>query len=127
MDLTMQWKQALKSKGFHVEHALTVDSALAHCAQTQFDAVICDIFLHDELGQQAPRAGYTLLSYLRNPALNSGHTWGTTVPILVVTGTPLVLGFDVLAFTKKLGADAFMHKPFKASELVDQVLALLPT
>ena len=125
LDLARQWAQALRELGVHVEHVWSVEAAEAACAETRFDVVVCDVFVQGPEGKFVPRGGYTLISYLRHPALEKTPTWGKGVPIIVVTGSPKAHGFDALAFAKGLGADVGLRKPLTPEALVMEVFAFL--
>ncbi len=125
IDLARQWMLTLRNEGLTINHALTVEEALAYCASTQYDAVVSDIFLHDATGKPLPRGGYTLINYLRNTGLKKMPEWYATVPIVAVTGSPIIQGFDALALAKGMGATALMRKPFKPIDLVEKLVAIL--
>lgn len=125
MDLARQWTQILEKNSMSVKHAMTVDAAETYCSQIKFDVIIIDVFIKDPSGNLVPRAGYTLLSYMRNTSLEKIPKWGGTVPIIVVTGSPTVNGYDPLSYAMSMGANGTLRKPFKPEELYFKILILL--
>ncbi len=128
LDLARQWTKYFEEKNMIVNHALSVDEAIAYCNQTEYDAIILDIFLKDSEGKLIPRAGFTLLSYIRNSSLEKVPQWGVTVPIIVVTGTANNLGFDPLKNAKSVyssEATDVLRKPFKPEVLYSKLTQMI--
>lgn len=125
MDLAKQWIFALRQKNMIVKHATTVDAALEFCKKTAFDAIILDVFLQDEFGNFLPKAGYTLLSYLRNTSLQKTPEWGGTVPVLAVTGSPVIMGYDILSYAKSMNAQGTLRKPFTTDVLYETLIDII--
>lgn len=125
LDLARQWKYAFEPEGVDTVHAWSVDAVLSLCQSARYDAIVCDLFLEDPLGKPIPRAGITLLNYLKYPSLHGLPSWTRSVPIVAVTGSPKTRGFDVLALADGTGASAVMRKPFKPAALVQQVLSMI--
>lgn len=125
IDLALQWVKVFKDQGMVVEHATTVDEAIIYCKQKEFDAVVLDIFVLDSDGNFVPRAGFTLLSYLRSRALGKIPEWGLKVPVLAVTGAKSVMGYDALIYAESMGATSTLRKPFKPDVLYSKILELI--
>lgn len=125
IDLAKQWTAALEKKNMQVAHAMTVDSALEFCNLRKFDAIILDVFLQDQYGNFLPKAGYTLLSYLRNTSLDKAPEWGATIPVLAVTGSPVIMGYDILSYAKSLKAQGTMRKPFSIDVLYESLINII--
>lgn len=128
IDLASQWMHFFRKEGMTVRHAMTVDEAVIHCNQINFDAIVLDIFLKNSEGKLMPRAGITLLSYIRNTSLEKIPKWGATVPIVIVTGASAKLGFDPLLNAKSIGGSRsteVLRKPFKPIVLHDMLMDLI--
>jgi len=122
--LALEWKEALRENGIHSEHAWEVGNALNLCKQQKFDAIICDVFIKDNFGKLRTEAGLTLISSLRNQ-LKGGPQWGRSVPILAVTGSPKLFGFNVLDNIRSMGISFTMRKPFTPNRLVETVREII--
>jgi DNA-binding response OmpR family regulator/signal transduction histidine kinase/CHASE3 domain sensor protein len=97
---------SLPDAGYHVQTAIEAQAALEAVAQQPPDIILLDIML--------PGAdGFTLCKQLRE--------W-TSVPIIMLTARAaekdVVLGLQ-------LGADDYITKPFRASELIARIEAVL--
>jgi|GEM_PF-1452047 len=122
--LALEWEEALGENGIHTEHAWDVDEAISLCNQKKFDVIICDVFIKDKDGKHKDEAGLTLLVRLRRQ-LKNAPSWGRDVPILVVTGSPINFGFDVLDNIKTMGTSLTMRKPFRPKELVKKIQEII--
>lgn len=125
LDLADQWKSALQKKGMDIKHASNVDAALHYCNQIQFDAIILDVFIKDVNGNLIPKAGYTLLGYLRNTSLEKVPLWGGTVPVLAVTGSPVIMGYDILSYARSMDVQGTLRKPFSTEMLHSKLIGIL--
>ena len=128
IDLASQWAQFFKREGITVRHAMTVDEAVTYCNQIEFDAIVLDIFFKNSAGKLMPRAGITLLSYIRNTSLEKIPKWGATVPVVAVTGATAKMGFDPLLNAKSIGgyrSIEVLRKPFKPIVLHDVMIDLI--
>ncbi len=125
MDLATQWATSLRERGMDVDHAMSVDEAVEYCNQKQYDALVIDVFVEDEEGNFLPKAGYTLLSYLRNTSLEKVPKWSGEVPVLSVTGSQVIMGYDILDYAKSLGANATLRKPFSTEELYLRIVEII--
>ena len=125
MDLSRQWKAALKQKGLHVVHTFDLDAAIEFCRQTQFDVIICDLYIKNTSGQLIPKAGISLISYLRNHTLKQLPDWTAEVPIIVVSGAQVVNQFDSLKTGLVSGGTMALRKPFSNEKLVETVFQFL--
>lgn len=119
IELALDWKSEFSANGIAVEHAWDLDNAMSLCCKKKFDAIICDVFIRDGSGKYQDKAGFSLISHLRY-TINGAPTWGVDVPIIVVTGAPVLVGFDVLTFTESMNTVG-MRKPFSPSDLVEKV------
>jgi two-component system, chemotaxis family, chemotaxis protein CheY len=102
---------ALKSRGYGVTAAADGVEALEALERGRFDLIVLDINM--------PRLdGLSLLKILRERA-----EW-QTVPLLVLTTEGQDADRDR---AMALGATGYMRKPFKPTELLDRVEAMLKT
>lgn len=125
IDLRRQWTEALKRKGLQVEHTFDLDAAIEFCRHIQFDVIICDLFIKNTSGEFIPKAGVSLISYLRNNTLKQLPDWTAEVPIIVVTGAQVVNQFDSLKAGLVSGGTIGLRKPFTNQKLVDTVCEFL--
>jgi len=124
IQLVQEWKQELKKNDIHFDHSWDVENAIQLCSQKKYNAIICDVFIKDEAGNLKNEAGVTLINYMRYQ-LKGAPKWGKTVPFLVVTGSPVIEGFDILTLLKSMGTSLTMRKPFSPSTLVNRVLEII--
>ncbi|MEX1275438.1 MAG: response regulator [Bacteroidota bacterium] len=99
----------MTEEGFEVRKALSAEEALVVCKEYIPDIIICDI----KMGEMD---GLTMLEELRNdPRLKDE-------PFIFLTGLD---SFGTKEKAKKLGANAYITKPFDIDDLVATVRKLL--
>lgn len=103
-------RHALQAEGFEVTTAASGSEAMARMKERLFDLVVLDLIMPEKDGIQ------TLLE-LR--ALEPG------LPVIVMSGGPLLGGGDFLPLARQLGARAALRKPFLYHELMDSVRGAL--
>ncbi len=101
----------MQDEGFEVRKALSAEDALVVCREYIPDIIICDI----KMGEMD---GLTMLGELRDdPRLSNA-------PFIFLTA---IDSFGTKDKAKKLGANAYITKPFDVDELVATVKKLLAT
>ncbi len=121
LDLVQQWRAAINALGIVAETASRrVDAELA-CASTRYDLVIIDIFIRSPEGELTGDGGFTFIAHLRSPALAQTPEWGRTVPIIAVSGSERMHGFDALDHARHMGATVALRKPISPHELAQLV------
>jgi DNA-binding NtrC family response regulator len=94
-------QKTLEREGHTVEGAGDVDSAVRAAAQHAFDLIVCDY-------RMPGKTGLDLLAELQRE--------GSQVPVLMISA---FADADTEATAKRLGARAFLKKPFRRQELLD--------
>lgn len=117
--LARQIEQALAQEGYSPLVAARDDQALEHLAAERLDMVILDVMLpRDE------DAGYSLCKFIRRGGVGGALAAVKHVPIIMITSRnedeERQAGYDA-------GADCYLTKPFRMSELLDRVAELLRT
>ncbi len=95
----------LTKQNYEVEVARNGQSAIELLSQNEFDAVITDL-------EMPQLSGYDLIEHIR-----SDKRWDN-LPVIVLTGRA---GKNIEQQTRKLGADDFVVKPFKETELLNKL------
>ncbi len=95
----------LKKQDFEVELAKNGQTAIELLSQREFDVVITDL-------EMPQLSGYDLIEQIRGDA-----RWDS-LPVIVLTGRA---GKNIEQHSLKLGADEFVIKPFKESELLGKI------
>lgn len=106
-DLCNVMVRIFQSSGFIVYGSYSGQTALDEMSRQQFDLVITDI-------RMPGMDGLELLAEIR--------TRYQDIPVVLITGN---LEIDYQDRLKNTGADAVLHKPFKAEELIETVIQLL--
>lgn len=126
LDLALQWRTAFEQADVEVVLTSSRVEAQRVCEQEQFDALIIDIFLRGFDGSLVGDGGLTLINHLRLPPLAETTAWTVTAPIIAVTGSGNIMGFDAIEYAIDLGATIGLRKPIASEQLVSELLALLP-
>ena len=103
----------LDEAGYHVVLAMEPDRALALCNEIKFDAVLCDLYLLEDLSipnKASITTGMDVILRLRDK-----HP---RVPIIAMSGN---LAGTSLERLKKLGLSGTLSKPFTPSELLEVI------
>ncbi len=93
--------EVLNGFGFQVQIATTVERALAYLAERTPDLIMTDITMPEQDG----------LALIRNLRIRPG--W-CTIPTVIVSALPRG---EVISLTERIGADAFLGKPFSIRKL----------
>jgi CheY-like chemotaxis protein len=103
-------KTFLEEEGFSVHMCSKMEDAVDILNRTRIDIVLSDVIIESK----DAKTGYHILKYIRNtPELRN-------IPVIIMTNRR---GSDTAAGTaRRLGANAFLKKPFKMNELT-QLLA----
>lgn len=132
-DLLNQWALAFSGVGAEVARSASRSEAEALLNETEFDALVTDIFVETGGGVVSGEGGLLLIGHVRNPGLGFTPDWAKTMPIVAVTATQASRvthaqtspTFDPLNFASGGGADNTMRKPFEPQELVTLVIRLI--
>jgi chemotaxis protein histidine kinase CheA/ActR/RegA family two-component response regulator len=95
----------LKKQDYEVELAKNGQTAIELLSQREFDAVITDL-------EMPQLSGYDLIEQIR------GDSRWDSLPVIVLTGRA---SKNIEKQSLKLGADEFVIKPFKESELLEKL------
>ena len=100
-------RAVLESMGFLVSTAGNAREAIVEVGAQRPDVILTDIYM--------PEAdGYELISALRS--------FNENIPIVAMSGGALQYGLeDHLGMAKRLGAEATLCKPFRATAMVEMV------
>jgi len=113
---------------FRVDAAEDLVEAQTLVMRTQYDAVICDLFIVEADSPSSVGGsrdgGITLISSLRNQLVGF-PAWGRTVPIVAITGARPFNWFDPLQGAANVGATVVLRKPFTDVELIDAVASAI--
>jgi CheY-like chemotaxis protein len=101
--------EVLNGFGFYVQVATTVERALAYLAEKTPDLIMTDITMPEEDG----------LALIRN--LRIRPAW-CTIPTVIVSALPRG---EVISLTERIGADAFLGKPFSIRKLRSTIAPLV--
>jgi CheY-like chemotaxis protein len=101
---------ALRDVGHEVEQAANGRDGVALVNAIRFDAVVTDIIMPDQEGIETIRK------------IRRRHP---TLPILAMSAGSATLALDLLQIARALGANETLAKPFKPSELINRLAALL--
>lgn len=102
-------RAALQYAGHEVTEAANGREGIELFKRLRPDAVVCDLFMPVCEGMETIRELRTL----------------SQVGILAISGCPFVFDADLLTIACRLGATAALAKPFRVSELIQVVDALL--
>lgn len=125
IDLATQWQDAFAQHDADAVLATSRPEVEYLCQNMQFDALVVDIFIRDLDGALTGDGGLTAISYLRLPQHANPRPWGITVPIVAVTGSSRIAGFDAIEYAIDLGATTGLRKPIEPEELVSHVFGLI--
>jgi CheY-like chemotaxis protein len=103
-------RRVLEGRGYHVVEAADGNQALALFRRERPDLVISDIIMPDRDGIETIAA-----MKAENPATK----------VLAISGGGRVRAMDLLALAPRAGADDTLDKPFRQSELLKRVAALI--
>ena len=124
-DLARQWAEIFKGHNIKAEIAPVLSVAMELCRQRQFDVIISDMFIKNIDGEYIPEGGISFINHLHNPDLAGLPVWCKDVPVIAVTGAPVINQFDVFNNIPP-GCDVtLMRKPFEPVELLNKVHELL--
>ncbi len=119
----MELVQQLETIGYEAVWARNADEAMGHLGNTEFDAVVADIFVREGITLKA-NGGVTLIGKIRAAAvkINVGKSI-RQLPVVAISG-----GFEPKGKKNFLsdtalgvGADAFLPKPIDIEELHDLI------
>lgn len=110
MEFCVILSEVLTGFGFNVQVATTVEGALTSLAQMTPDLIITDITMPEE-------DGVTLIRSLR---IRPG--W-REIPTVIVSALPRR---EVISLTERIGADAFLDKPFSIRKLRSTIAPFVP-
>lgn len=116
-DLANQWAEYLSGFGYKCDVVHRLHDAEAMCQQTEYMAVIVDMFLRDDDGSLTADGGLTFITHLRMPSLAGTPAWGERVAIITVTGSDSIV--EALSHAKVAGADRTFRKPVDNQQLLD--------
>lgn len=106
-------KTFLEDEGYSVHICSKMEDAVAILNQSKIDLVLSDVIIESK----DAKTGYHILKHIRStPEL--AH-----IPVIIMTDRR---GSDTAKGTaQRLGADAFLKKPFKMNELVELLRSLM--
>jgi CheY-like chemotaxis protein len=97
----------LESMGFLVSTAANAREAVTEISAQRPDVILTDIYMPEG-------DGYELISAIRS--------FGENIPIIAMSGGAFQFGIkDHLGMAKRLGAEATLVKPFRATALIETV------
>jgi DNA-binding response OmpR family regulator len=100
-------KRLLEAEGFETDIASTAEEGISLAQANDYDLVMLDIALPDG-------NGISVLKSIREKS--------RTTPVLIVSGSG---DLDATVFGLDAGADDYLHKPYRASELSARIRALM--
>ncbi len=100
--LRLNLRKALEKKGFEGDEAASVEEAIEKVAETHFDVVVTDYHL------KTKQTGICLIEYLKEINYRA--------PVILMSGDRIE---KIWPMAEKLGAFAFLAKPFALPKFLD--------
>jgi CheY-like chemotaxis protein len=119
-DVQLFIQKPLQHLGIHVDVTDNVCDALGLFKQRHYDLIITDIILADKSGVELIRNFKA-----RNPDIKIIAISGGAPDLAQAFNLPTAAALNNLNSAKSAGADIALAKPFKTSELIEQVVSLI--
>lgn len=113
--LSMGIEYALKSEGFQIDTAKSIEETETKLLNNKYDLILLDVMLPDG-------SGYEICKSLRENKLTYNKINNSNIPVIFLTACDeeanIVMGLD-------LGGDDYITKPIRIRELISRINAVL--